>query len=107
MIQARKVHAVCNLTAEGMPSAKRRAGLVLEKTLAILTELCSGDVKYSKDLASKMTMAVNRVLNDPYTRRKYLACDESDLSPYGAKVRALHQAVQEKFDQWCESRKPR
>ncbi|CCH47682.1 hypothetical protein [Pseudodesulfovibrio piezophilus] len=105
--QARKVRILEDLRYRKYKGETVSYKQMLELMNEILGELKFEIVNYFDKLVVKVLIIGGDVISDPYLRRKYVEVSETQLSPYGKKIKILYGQFMRLLDEFRSIRKSR
>lgn len=105
--QARKLKILEDLKGRMFRSKKVSYLVMLQEMTGIMNDLKFEIVNYFDKLVATTLSIGDRVLNDPYLRRKYITCPEDDLTEYGLKIRKYYGRLVVLLDEFKSIRKSR
>ena len=105
--QARKLKILEDLKDRVFRGKKITYLEMLQEMTGIMNDLKFEIVNYFDKLVATTLSIGDRVLNDPYLRRKYITCPEDNLTAYGFKIKKYYGRLVVLLDEFKSIRKSR
>ncbi len=105
--QARKLKILEDLKDRVFRGKKITYLEMLQEMTGIMNDLKFEIVNYFDKLVATTLSIGDRVLNDPYLRRKYITCPEDSLTAYGLKIKKYYGRLVVLLDEFKSIRKSR